>query len=294
MQPNVATTMTATSASSIDLDSGPEEAAAARRGVPRGVWSLLLLVALLGAWEFGTRLFEVPKFLFPPFSDVVAALWRGMNAAPMAKDGLWLHTGITLAEIVLGFVLGSLVGLALAIVISESALMDDLLRPYIAALQSLPKVAVAPIIVTWLGFGLTSKVAIVCLITFFPVLVTSIAGFKAVDVDRIDLLRSLSATRWQIFCKVKFPAALPYIFAGLDMAAAFSVVGAIVGEFVGAQAGLGVLILQMEAQLDTAGSFAVFTVLSALGIALTALLRLVRRRLLGWMPADTSAGPVST
>lgn len=285
---------TATSASNIDFDSGPEETPVKRRGVPRGVWSLLLLVLLLCAWEFGTRVFEVPKFLFPPFSDVVTALWRGMNAGPMAKDGLWLHTGVTLAEIVLGFVLGSLVGLALAIVISESTLMDDLLRPYIAALQSLPKVAVAPIIVTWLGFGLTSKVAIVCLITFFPVLVTSIAGFKAVDIDRIDLLRSLSATRWQIFCKVKFPGALPYIFAGLDMAAAFSVVGAIVGEFVGAQAGLGVLILQMEAQLDTAGSFAVFTVLSALGIALTALLRLVRRRLLGWMPADTSAGPVST
>jgi NitT/TauT family transport system permease protein len=172
--------------------------------------------------------------------------------------------------------------------------LDDLLRPYIAAFQSLPKVAIAPIIVTWLGFGLLSKVAIVCLITFFPVLVTSLAGFRATDIDRIDLMRSLSATRWQIFIKVKFPGALPYIFAGLDMAAAFAVVGAIVGEFVGAQMGLGVLILQMEAQLDTAGSFAVFIVLSLLGITLTALLRLVRRRLLAWMPAVDSHGAVST
>ncbi len=136
--------------------------------------------------------------------------------------------------------------------------------------------------------------AIVCLITFFPVLVTSIAGFKAVDIDRIDLMRSISATRWQIFTKVKFPGALPYIFAGLDMAAAFSVVGAIVGEFVGAQAGLGVLILQMEAQLDTAGSFSVFVVLSLLGIVLTAILRAIRLRLLSWMPSDESHGPVST
>jgi NitT/TauT family transport system permease protein len=265
-----------------------------RRTVPRGVWSLLLLVALLAAWEFGTRFFHVPKFLLPPFSDVVTALYRGLATAPMDKAGLWLHSFVTLSEIVLGFVLGSVIGLALAIVIAESELMDDLLRPYIAALQSLPKVAVAPIIVTWLGFGLGSKVAIVCLITFFPVLVTSLAGFKAVDIDRIDLMRSLSASSWQIFVKVKFPSALPYIFAGLDMAAAFSVVGAIVGEFVGAQAGLGVLILQMEAQLDTAGSFAVFTVLSVLGIALTALLRAVRRRLLSWMPAPESQGPVST
>jgi NitT/TauT family transport system permease protein len=126
------------------------------------------------------------------------------------------------------------------------------------------------------------------------VLVTSIAGFKAVDTDRIDLLRSLSASPWQIFRKAKFPTALPYIFAGLNMAAAFSVVGAVVGEFVGAQAGLGVLILQMEAQADTGGSFAVCIVLSVIGILLTSALRRVQRRVLHWMPADTSQRPVNT
>ena len=265
-----------------------------KRALSRRSRSVLLLIVLLAAWEFGTRFFNVPKFLLPPLSDVLMALYRGLAASPFAKDGLWLHTFITLSEIVLGFLAGSAIGLMLAIVISESEMLDDLLRPYIAALQSLPKVAIAPIIVTWLGFGLGSKVAIVCLITFFPVLVTSIAGFKAVDIDRIDLMRSLSATRWQIFAKVKFPGALPYLFAGLDMAAAFSVVGAIVGEFVGAQAGLGVLILQMEAQLDTAGSFSVFVVLSLLGIVLTAILRAIRLRLLSWMPRDESQGPVST
>ncbi|WP_225782870.1 ABC transporter permease [Xenophilus sp. Marseille-Q4582] len=260
----------------------------------RRAGSVLLLLALLALWEFGTRVFNVPKFLLPPFSDVVTALYRGLAASPMAKDGLWLHTYVTLTEILLGFAIGSAIGLVMGVLISEFEVLDDLLRPYIAAFQSLPKVAIAPIVVTWLGFGLTSKVAIVCLITFFPVLVTSIAGFKAVDIDRIDLMRSLSATRWQIFIKVKFPGALPYIFAGLDMAAAFSVVGAIVGEFVGAQAGLGVQILQMEAQLDTAGSFAVFIVLSLLGIALTALLRAIRQRMLSWMPATDSQGAVST
>jgi NitT/TauT family transport system permease protein len=272
----------------------PAAAATARSLRPStGVASLLLLIAVLGAWEFGVRIFNVPKFLLPPVSDVFMALLRGLAASPFAKDGLWLHGFVTLSEILFGFFLGSAIGLVLAIVISESEFADALLRPYIAALQSLPKVAVAPIIVTWLGFGIGSKVAIVCLITFFPVLVTSLAGFKAIDLDRIDLLRSLSATRWQIFAKVKFPGALPYIFAGLDMAAAFSVVGAVVGEFVGAQAGLGVLILQREAQLDTAGSFAVFVVLSVLGIVLTALLRAVRRRVLGWMPLDDSHKAVS-
>lgn len=258
------------------------------------VQSMLLLLALLGAWEGGVRFFKVPKHLVPPASDIGIALWRGLYASPMAKDGFWYHGGITLSEIVLGFGIGSGVGLAIGIVVSQMPRLEALLGPYVAALQSVPKVAVAPIIVVWLGFGISSKVVIICMLTFFPVLVTSIAGFKAVDADRIDLLRSLSATRWQIFRKAKFPSAVPYIFAGLNMAAAFSVVGAVVGEFVGAQAGLGVLILQMEAQGDTGGSFAVCVVLSVIGIALTALLRRVQQRVLHWMPADASQRTVNT
>lgn len=248
--------------------------------------SLALLVALLALWEGGVRLFHVPKFLIPPVSDIAVALWRGLAASPFAKDSLWYHSGITLAEILLGFAVGSAIGLAIGVFVSQMPKLEAILEPYIAALQSLPKVAVAPIIVVWMGFGIGSKVAIICLLTFFPVFVTSIAGFKAVDPDRIDLLRSLSATPWQIFRKAKFPSALPYIFAGLNMAAAFAVVGAIVGEFVGAQAGLGVLILQMEAQMDTGGSFSVFIVLSLIGIALTAILRRIQQRVLHWMPQD--------
>jgi NitT/TauT family transport system permease protein len=257
------------------------------------VQSWLLLVALLSLWEASVRFFQVPKHLVPPVSDIGVALWRGLYAAPMAKDGFWYHGGITLSEILLGFFIGSGIGLAIGIVVSQMPKLEALLEPYVAALQSVPKVAVAPVIVVWLGFGISSKVLIICLLTFFPVLVTSIAGFKAVDPDRIDLLRSLSATRWQIFRKAKFPSALPYIFAGLNMAAAFSVVGAVVGEFVGAQAGLGVLILQMEAQADTGGSFAVLVVLSVIGIVLTSLLRRVQQRVLHWMPADTSQRTVN-
>jgi NitT/TauT family transport system permease protein len=147
-------------------------------------------------------------------------------------------------------------------------------------------VAIAPIIVMWMGYGLQSKIAIVVLLVFFPVLVTSIAGFKSVDPERIDLLRSLSATRWQIFTKVKFPSALPYIFAGLDVAATLAVVAAIVGEFVGAQSGLGVMILQSDAQLDTGASFAVFILLALIGVGLNAALRQLRRRVLSWMPSQ--------
>lgn len=285
---------------SIARSEGPAPHPTAREGTRRAnpfastrVQSLLLLITLLGSWEAAVRLFKVPRHLVPPVSDIAVALWRGLATHPLAKDGFWYHGGATVSEILLGFVIGSGVGLAIGIAVSQMPRVEALLEPYVAALQSVPKVAIAPIIVVWLGFGISSKVVIICMLTFFPVLVTSIAGFKAVDPDRIDLLRSLSATPWQIFRKAKFPSAMPYIFAGLNMAAAFSVVGAVVGEFVGAQAGLGVLILQMEAQADTGGSFAVCVVLSVIGIVLTDLLRRIERRVLHWMPADTSQRAVN-
>lgn len=255
--------------------------------------SLVLLVLLLAFWQFGVGFFNIPKFVLPPFSDVVLALYNGLAVNPFGRDSFWFHTVVTLAEVLGGFLIGSGVGLVLGMAISESDYLDELIRPYISAFQSLPKVAIAPIIVMWMGYGLESKIAIVVMLTFFPVLVTSIAGFKAVDNDRIDLLRSLSATRWQIFKKVKFPSALPYIFAGLDVAAAFAVVGAIVGEFVGAQSGLGVMIMQMDAQLDTGGSFAVFLILALMGVALTAVLRAIRRHFLSWMPERADRRTVS-
>lgn len=252
------------------------------------ILSALLLIAVLCFWEFGSRAFGVPKFLVPPLTDVLAALWQGLSAGLLARDGYWYHGFITLSEILLGFGIGSAIGLALGVAISQNRVLEALIQPYVAAFQSIPKIAIVPIVIMWLGYGISSKVTIVCMLTFFPVLVTSVAGFKAVDQDRIDLLRSLSATPWQIFRKAKLPSALPYVFAGLDMAAAFAVVGAIVGEFVGAQAGLGVLILQADAQMDTGGSFAVLVVLSLIGIALTKALGMVRRRVLHWMPAEKS------
>jgi NitT/TauT family transport system permease protein len=244
--------------------------------------SLLLLVVLLGAWELGVRVFHVPKFLIPRVSDIGVALWRGLAISPFAKDSLWYHSAITVTEILLGFFVGSAIGLAIGVVVSQMPKLEAILEPYVSALQSLPKVAVAPIIVVWLGFGIGSKVAIICLLTFFPVLVTSIAGFKAVDTDRIDLLRSLSATPWQIFRKAKFPSALPYIFAGLNMAAAFAVVGAIVGEFVGAKEGLGYFIQLSNALVDTAGMFSAFILLALVGWLLNQAVKLAARKIVFW------------
>ena len=254
---------------------------------PEILLSPLLLVAVLGIWEWAVRFFAVPAYMLPRVSNILFGLYQGFGTSLLSRGGYWLNGGVTLLEVLLGFVIGSAIGLVLGIFISQIRLLDATLRPYIVAFQCLPKVAIAPIIIMWFGYDITSKVVMVTLLTFFPLLVNSMAGFHAVDLDRIELLRSLSATRWQIFWKVKFPSALPFIFAGLDIAAVFAIVGAIVGEFVGAQLGLGVQILSMNAQMDTAGSFSVCIVLAVMGLLLNYGIRAVQRRVLFWAPSET-------
>jgi NitT/TauT family transport system permease protein len=257
-------------------------------GRPELLLSPLLLILVLAGWEWAVRFFAVPSYLLPRVSNVIFGLYQGFATSLLSRGGYWLNGAITLWEVLLGFVIGSSIGLVLGIVISQLRLLDATLRPYIVAFQCLPKVAIAPIIIMWFGYDITSKVVMVALLTFFPLLVNSMAGFHGVDLERIELLRSLSATRWQIFWKVKFPSALPFIFAGLDIAAVFAVVGAIVGEFVGAQLGLGVQILSMNAQMDTAGSFSVCIVLAVMGLALNGAIRALQRRVLFWSPSETS------
>jgi NitT/TauT family transport system permease protein len=254
---------------------------------PELVLAPALFVVIIALWEWGVPFFQVPNWVLPTPSAIVTALWRGLDAGPFERGGYWLHTGVTVFEVLIGFVIGSTVGLVLGTIISQFRILEATLRIYLIAIQSLPKIALAPIIVLWFGFGLTSKVVIICLLTFFPLLINSMAGFKAVDSERLELMRALGANPWQIFWKVRLPSALPYIFAGLDMAAVFAVVGAIVGEFVGAQRGLGTLILSMNAQMDIAGTFSVFIILSLVGVLLHQSLRIIERRLLFWSGEGT-------
>jgi NitT/TauT family transport system permease protein len=249
---------------------------------PELVLAPLLLVVVVLAWEYSVIWLDVPTYILPPPSRIAFAMWQGLDAGIFDRGGYWLHAGVTVAEVLLGFFIGSGVGLILGTVISQFRILEATLRVYLVAIQSLPKVALAPIIVMWFGFGLTSKVVIICLLTFFPLLITSMAGFKAVDAERLELMRALGARPWQIFWKVRFPSALPYIFAGLDMAAVLAVVGAVVGEFVGAQRGLGTLILSMNAQMDTAGTFSVFIILAIVGVVMYQAMRIIERRFLFW------------
>jgi NitT/TauT family transport system permease protein len=192
------------------------------------------------------------------------------------------NTLYTLTEAMLGFAVASTLGVIIGGLIAQFPLVEKTLYPYLIAIQTTPKVAIAPLFIIWFGFGMTSKVVIAATVSFFPVLVNVISGLKATDPERIELMRSLRASRWQIFWMVKFPSALPIIFAGLNIAIIFSLLGAIVGEFLGSRQGLGNAIMQMNVNLDTAGVFASLFVLSSVGIGLHLLMSTIERKLLFW------------
>ncbi|MBI0535855.1 ABC transporter permease [Roseomonas sp. KE2513] len=251
------------------------------------VLPVLMAVLVFGGWEAAVHLLSISKIVLPPPSAIVLALWEAVGSAEFH----W-HLLITLWEIVAGFALGSLGGLALGFIVALSPLAERLVYPYIVAFQTLPKVAVAPIIVIWFGYGLSSKIIITATIAFFPLLANTIMGLRAAPADQIEMLVSCTATRWQVFRMVRMMAALPYIFVGLDVAIVLSVIGAIVGEFVGAKAGLGFLLMQKNFNFDMAGTFAILVVLSLIGVVLHAIVQAVQRRVIFWM--DTAGDrPVS-
>jgi len=245
----------------------------------------LLFVAVVALWESGVRIWRVPDYLVPAPSTVVQALARGI------RSGLFLaNSWVTVYEALFGFVIAALAGIFLGAVIAQFRLVERTIYPYLVALQTLPKIAVAPLIIVWFGFGLSSKVIIAATVAFFPVLVNVIVGLKTVDQAKLDLMRSLSATPWQTFRLVTFPNALPFVFAGLDIAIVFSVLGAIVGEFVGAQQGLGNLILQFNVSLDIAGVFAVLALLSVLGVTLHLIMQAIQKRIIFWAEPEEIVG----
>jgi NitT/TauT family transport system permease protein len=244
--------------------------------------SVGLFVVLILAWEMLVKYFEVPFYLVPPPSGVLTALKEGFTEGLTSRVGFYLHTYYTLSEALAGFVIGSVSGIVLGTLIAQSRFMGKVFLPYIVAFQSLPKVALAPLLIVWFGVGITSKVVIVAMLTFFPLLVNSIAGFESVDRDVLEMMRSLRATRWQIFVKVRFPSALPFIFAGLSMAIVYSLIGAIVGEFIGGRYGLGIMITQMSSTMNMQGVFSVFVVLSLIGIVLYLIMRCIERRVVFW------------
>jgi NitT/TauT family transport system permease protein len=234
-------------------------------------------------WELSVWLFKIPVYLIPAPSSVGKALLVGLQEPLTSPQGFYLHAGYTILESLIGFAVGSGLGIVLGALMAQFILVEKTVLPYVVAFQSLPKVAIAPLFVIWFGFGIESKAVIAALISFFPLLINTSVGLKSVEQERIDLLRSLAATRWQIFRIVKVPSALPFIFAGLDMAIIYSLLGAVVGEFVGGQRGLGVVILQLNFNMDIAGVFATLAILAAIGIAMDISIRWIERRMVFWV-----------
>jgi NitT/TauT family transport system permease protein len=235
---------------------------------------------LLG--EIVIRALKLPMYVLPPPSKVALALWRGFASGLYQK-----HLLRTLIETLLGFALGSGLGFALGAAVALNRQVETLLYPYIVMLQSVPKVALAPLIVVWFGLGLQSQVINAALVACFPLLVNTIAGLKSVDEERIDLMHSLAASRCQTFWMLQLPASLPFVLAGLEVSMSFALIGAIVAEFVGAEAGLGMLIQSMNFNMDVAGQFSVLLILSLMGLVLNRCIRQVRRRVLFWDPSES-------
>ena len=225
---------------------------------------------------------QVPAYILPAPEGVFVALWSGIAVSPASALGYYLPLWSTLSNALLGFLIGARLGLVIGSLMAEFRPVETALMPYAFALQSLPKVAIAPLIVIWCGFGDGSKVAMAALLAFFPMLVNSFAGMRSADIERIELMKALSASRLETYRLVKLPSAAPYIFAGLDMGIVYALLGTIVAEFL-RSGGIGMVITKAQAVTDVAGVFAVLTILGVTGIALHLIVRWTQRSLIHWV-----------
>ncbi len=243
-------------------------------------WSFAVLVAFLLVWQFGPGWLGVPEFVLPPLSKVLgegARIWD-------AERLLW-HSGITALSVAVGFILGSLLGALIGYALGVSPRVEAVLSPYLLALQIAPKVAFAPLFVMWLGYTVYPKILVAILIVFFPVLINVLSAMRTMDHDMINLARSFSATRMQIFSMVEYPTTLPALFSGLRIASTLAVIGVVVGELVGGNQGLGYMLVFFEGQGNTAASFVVIAALTVIGIVAYYAVVLAERKVLHYLPS---------
>lgn len=225
------------------------------------VGAALIFVGLIAVWEAVCRIARVPVWLLPSPEKIITALWS-------SKDILPLHILTTMWEVMAGFGVAVGIGIPLSILIVFSAFARKLIYPFLVVLQSVPKVALAPIMLLWIGYGTTSKVLIAAVTAFFPIIINTSAGMEAVPIELLELSRSLNSHPLMIFWRIRLPYAMPYVFSGMKVAMALSLIGAVVGEFVGADRGLGYLILTFSSTMNTALVFGAIVLLALLGIVL--------------------------
>lgn len=253
--------------------------------VPQSVSIVVLGAAMLGLWWLIAELEIVSRILLPGPVEAFEELWdtsKNIVTGGHIAAGLW----ITTKEVVFGFLAAAAAGFVMGVIVGETRLGRRAVMPYLVALNALPKVAFAPVFVAWFGFGVNSKIVMAMFIAFFPVIVDTAAGLYSVDADTLMLFQSMESSRWQTLRKLKLPSALPFIFAGLKTAAVFSVVGAVVGEYLGGGKGLGELIRLSAQTLRIDRMFALIVYLGIIGLVLFGLVAWAERRLLFWHKSE--------
>jgi NitT/TauT family transport system permease protein len=243
-------------------------------------------VSLLLLWQAATAFWSIPVWQLPSPARIAAAFWEWRYV-------LLGDIAVTLRETLLGFAVALLVAIPLAALLVSSSLLWRAFYPILAGIQSIPKNAVAPLLILWFGTGQLSKVIIAFLIAFFPILINAVTGMTLVDADAYDMMKTLRASRWKLFRYFRLPSALPLIFAAAKVAITLALVGAVIGEFVGADSGLGYVILISSSQLHTEVAFVAIVLLAIIGMALFMLVGLVERITMPWLtPAQTTANMI--
>jgi NitT/TauT family transport system permease protein len=235
----------------------------------------LFVIFIVVAWDLAIRIFKIPAYQIPAPADVVAVLWSDW---PELLAQAWPTTYATIC----GFLLSALFGIPIAMLIAGSKTVESYIYPLLVFSQSVPKVAIAPLFVVWFGFGIIPKVIAAFLLGFFPVVVSAVQGFKSVDLDMIDLARAMQGSRFQVFCAVNLPHALPAIFSGLKVSVTLAVVGAVVGEFVGSNSGIGYVMQRSIGTFDLPTMFAALVILALLGVILFWIVDRIERLVLPW------------
>jgi putative hydroxymethylpyrimidine transport system permease protein len=237
--------------------------------------SIVLVIVAIGVWELLIRVLDVPEYLWPAPSAIARTL---RNDAGLLSSATW----VTVREVIYGFGIAIGAGLGIGILLHASAAVRRAVYPILIASQSVPTVVLAPALVLVMGFGIGPKLAIIALFTFFPIVVNTVDGLASVDSDYIRMMLTLDASRWSIFRRVEFPAALPLIFSGLRIGATYAAIGAVFGEWSGSNAGLGYEMLQAEGQLETSRVFAAVVLVTGIAVVLFALVTLVERLAVPW------------
>ncbi len=258
--------------------------AQSKLGTPQTILtSLAILIAFLAIWEWLPGALNVPPYIIPTASSVYEEFFRMIET-----DRLFYHMAITSGEVVVGFILGSLLGVFIGYVLGISPKAEFILSPYILALQIAPKVAFAPLFILWFGYTVYPKILVAILIVFFPIMVNVLSAVQTVDRDLINLVRTFNASRWQIFRIIEFPAAMPSLFSGLRIGATLAVIGVLVGELVGGNMGLGFLLVYGEGAGNTAMVFVTIIMLTFIGIVAYLAVILAEKRILHYIPRDKS------